>query len=62
MMPSEKKIARENALDIIKQFAKEYRRELGTAAGEIIFVGGGSIMPLPYPNGWGIFYFLRRFL
>lgn len=44
MMPSEKKITRENALDIIKQFAKEYRRELGKAAGEIIFVGGGSIM------------------
>ena len=44
MMQSEKKITRENALTIIKKFAKEYRKELGKAPGEIIIVGGGSIM------------------
>lgn len=44
MMQSEKKITRENALEIIKKFAKEYRKELGKADGEIIIVGGGSIM------------------
>ena len=44
MMPSDKKITRENAKDIIKQFAKEYRKELGKVPGEIIIVGGGSIM------------------
>ena len=44
MMQSEKKITRDNALDIIKQFAKEYRKELGKAPAEIIIVGGGSIM------------------
>ena len=44
MMQSEKKITRENALDIIKQFAKAYRKELGKVPGEIIIVGGGSIM------------------
>ena len=44
MMPSEKRITRENALDVIKQFAKEYRKELGKVPGEIIIVGGGSIM------------------
>lgn len=44
MMQSDKKITRENALDIIKKFAKEYRKELGKAPGEIIIVGGGSIM------------------
>lgn len=44
MMQSEKKITRENALEIIKKFAKEYRKELGKAPGEIIIVGGGSIM------------------
>lgn len=43
-MPSDKKITRENALDIIKRFAKEYRKELGKVPGEIIIVGGGSIM------------------
>ena len=43
-MPSDKKITRENAKDIIKQFAKEYRKELGKVPGEIIIVGGGSIM------------------
>lgn len=43
-MPYDKKITRENAPDIIKQFAKEYRKELGKTPGEIIIVGGGSIM------------------
>ena len=43
-MRSEGKITRENAFDIIKQFAKEYRKELGKAPGEIVIVGGGSIM------------------
>lgn len=40
----ERKITRENAFDIIKQFAKKYRKELGKTPGEIIIVGGGSIM------------------
>jgi len=44
MMRSEGKITRENALEIIRKFAKEYRKELGKVPGEIIFVGGGSIM------------------
>lgn len=44
MMQSEKKITRENAMDIIKRFAREYRKELGKVRGEIIIVGGGSIM------------------
>lgn len=44
MMPYDKKITRENAPDIIKQLAKEYRKELGKVPGEIIIVGGGSIM------------------
>ena len=44
MMRSEGKITRENAFDIIKQFAKEYRKELGKVPGEIVIVGGGSIM------------------
>lgn len=44
MMLYDKKITRENAQDIIKQFAKEYRKELGKVPGEIIIVGGGSIM------------------
>ena len=43
-MRSERKITRENAFDIIKKFAREYRKELGKVPGEIIFVGGGSIM------------------
>lgn len=38
------KITRDNAFELIKKFAKEYRKELGKAPGEIIFVGGGSIM------------------
>ena len=42
MMRSEGKITRENAFDIIKQFAKEYRKELGKVPGEIVIVGGGS--------------------
>lgn len=37
------KITRDNAFELIKKFAKEYRKELGKAPGEIIFVGGGSI-------------------
>ena len=44
MMRSEGIITRENAYEIIKKFAKEYRKELGKVPGEIIFVGGGSIM------------------
>lgn len=43
-MQSEKKITRANAPAIIKQFAREYRKALGKAPGEIIIVGGGSIM------------------
>lgn len=35
MMLSERKITRENAFEIIKQFAKEYRKELGRVPGEI---------------------------
>ncbi|MDO4488178.1 MAG: DUF6036 family nucleotidyltransferase [Eubacteriales bacterium] len=44
MTRSEGKITRENAFDIIKKFATEYRKELGKIPGEIIIVGGGSIM------------------
>ena len=44
MMQSKDKITRTNAMDIIKRFAKEYRRALGKAPAEIIIVGGGSIM------------------
>lgn len=44
MMQSEKRITRDNALMILKQFAKEYRKELGKVPGEILIVGGGSIM------------------
>ena len=44
MMQSEKIITRANAPEIIKQFACEYRKLLGKAPGEIIIVGGGSIM------------------
>lgn len=43
-MPSEKKIQRGNIIDLIRRFAKEYRRELGKVPGEIIIVGGASIM------------------
>ena len=43
-MQSEEKITRANAMDIIRRFAKEYRKELGKAPGEIIIAGGGSIM------------------
>ena len=42
-MPSEKKIQRDNIIDLIKRFAKEYRRELGKVPGEIVIVGGASI-------------------
>lgn len=43
-MQSKGKITRANAMDIIRQFAKEYRKALGKAPCEIIIVGGGSIM------------------
>ena len=35
MMQSEKKITRANAPAIIKQFAREYRKAIGKAPGEI---------------------------
>ena len=41
MMQSKGKITRTNAMDIIRRFAKEYRKALGKAPGEIIIVGGG---------------------
>lgn len=44
MMQSNGKITRDNAYDILKQFANKYRKELGKVPGEIIIVGGGSIM------------------
>ena len=44
MMQSKGKITRENAMDIIRRFAREYRKTLGRAPAEIIIVGGGSIM------------------
>ena len=44
MMQFKEKITRENAMDIIRRFAKEYRKTLGKAPAEIIIVGGGSIM------------------
>ncbi|MCQ2527643.1 MAG: DUF6036 family nucleotidyltransferase [Saccharofermentans sp.] len=44
MMQSEKKITKNNVIDILKRFAKEYRKELGKVPGEIVIVGGGSIM------------------
>lgn len=43
-MPFESKITRSNVMDIIRMFAKAYRKALGKAPGEIIIVGGGSIM------------------
>ena len=43
-MPSKEKITRANAMELIKRFAKEYRKALGKAPAEIIIVGGGSIM------------------
>jgi len=43
-MPSENMITRSNLMDIIKKFAKAYRKALGKAPAEIIIVGGGSIM------------------
>lgn len=39
MMQSKDKITRTNAMDIIKRFAKEYRKALGKAPAEIIIVG-----------------------
>lgn len=44
MMQSKEKITRANAMEIIRRFAKEYRKTLGKAPAEIIIVGGGSIM------------------
>lgn len=44
MTQSKKKITRENAMDIIRLFAKEYKKVLGKTPAEIIIVGGGSIM------------------
>lgn len=44
MTQFEKNITRDSALDIIKSFAKEYRKELGNVPGEIIIVGGASIV------------------
>ena len=43
-MQSKEKITRANAMDIIRRFAREYRKTLGKAPAEIIIVGGGSIM------------------
>ena len=43
-MTQYEKITRANAMDIIRRFAKEYRKSLGKARAEIIIVGGGSIM------------------
>ena len=43
-MQSKNMITRANALDVIKRFAREYRKTLGKAPAEIIIVGGGSIM------------------
>ena len=42
MMQSKKKITRANAVDIIRRFAKEYRKALGKAPAEITIVGGGT--------------------
>lgn len=39
-MQSKDKITRANAMDIIRRFAKEYRKVLGKAPAEIIIVGG----------------------
>lgn len=44
MTQSKEKITRATAMDLIRKFAKEYRKALGKAPGEIIIVGGGSIM------------------
>ena len=44
MMRSKEKITRANAMDIIRRFAKAYRKALGKGPAEIIIVGGGSIM------------------
>ena len=44
MMQSKEKITRANAMDLIRRFAREYRKTLGRAPGEIIIAGGGSIM------------------
>ena len=43
-MTQYEKITRTNAMDIIRRFAKAYRKTLGKASAEIIIVGGGSIM------------------
>ena len=52
-MQSEKKITRSNAMDIIRRFARDYRKALGKAPGEIIIVGGGS-------NFFVLYLFKRR--
>ena len=44
MTQSKDKITRANAMNIIRRFAKEYRKAFGKAPAEIIIVGGGSIM------------------
>ena len=38
MMQSKEKITRANAMEIIRRFAKEYRKTLGKAPAEIIIV------------------------
>ena len=43
MMQSKEKITRANTMDIIRRFAKEYRKTFGKSPAEIIVVGGGSI-------------------
>ena len=44
MIQSKDRITRANAMDIIRRFAKEYRKTLGKVPAEIIIVGGASIM------------------
>ena len=43
-MRSDEMITRTNVMEILKRFAREYRKTLGKAPGEIIIAGGGSIM------------------
>ena len=42
-MQSKEVITRANVMDIIKRFARQYRKHLGKAPGEIIIVRCGSI-------------------
>ena len=44
MTQYKEKITRANARDIIRRFARQYRKALGKTPAEIIIVGGGSIM------------------